>query len=159
MTDLIALDDNSRVWIYQADSFFEEEELYDVIPTIGGFVDQWISHSNSLRAYGNIFHQRFICLFVDESQSGASGCSIDSSVRFVNDIGSRYGKNMIEREHFGYIQDDEVKFIHMNKLEEAYKNKQISDDTLFFDNLVQNKADFISSWLKPLSQSWHKRFI
>ncbi|MDA9774530.1 hypothetical protein N9B82_06195 [Saprospiraceae bacterium] len=159
MTDLIALHDSSRVWIYQADSFFEEEQIEDVKQSIREFVNQWVSHSNDLRAYGNIFHKRFLCLFVDETQSGASGCSIDSSVRFVNHIGQQYGKNMIEREHFGYIKDDEVYFLHMNKLAESVKSGLVDSETLFFDNLVTNKLDFINSWLKPLQESWHKRFM
>jgi len=159
MTDLIALDDSSRVWIYQADSFFEEEQLDDVKHQIRTFVNEWVSHNNALRAYGNIFHKRLLCLFVDETQAGASGCSIDSSVRFVNDLGKQYDKNMIEREHFGYIKNDEVYFMHMNQLSDQYKAGIVNEETLFFDNLVDNKADFISHWLKPLGQSWQKRFI
>lgn len=159
MTDLIALDDNSRVWIYQADSFFKEEQLEEVQAYIREFVDQWVSHSNDLRAYGNIFHKRFLCLFVDETQAGVSGCSIDSSVRFVNKIGSQFNKNMMEREHFGYIRNDEVLFLHMNNLKEALDKGEVQEDTLFFDNLVKSKAEFIDTWLKPLNESWHKRFI
>ncbi len=159
MTDLIALDDQSRVWIYQADSFFEEEQLDELKAEIRHFVNQWVSHSHALRAYGNIFHRRFLCLFVDETQAVASGCSIDSSVRFVNAIGQKYQKNMIEREHFGYIKQDEVRFLHMHDLKQALESGKIDEETLFFDNLVSKKVDFINHWLKPLKDSWHKRFI
>ena len=159
MTDLIALHDNTRVWIYQADSFFEEEQLEDVKTHIRTFVDQWVSHSNGLRAYGNIFHKRFLCLFVDETQAGASGCSIDSSVRFIQQLGQDYGKDMIQRNHFAYIKEDEVYMVAQNELTSFYKSGKVDDDTLFFDNLVAKKEDFINSWLKPLKDSWHMRFV
>ena len=144
MTDLIALDDQTRVWIYQADTLFEDGEIFEIKEEIAEFVDQWISHNRALRSYGNFFHRRFIALFVDESQAPASGCSIDSSVRFVNGLGAKYGRNMIERDHFAYIKDDEVQVIHMNSLSQAYKNGEINDQTLFFDHLVRCYSRIIS---------------
>lgn len=159
MTELIALDDLSKVWIYQADRFFTDDEMDEIIPEIRKFVTQWVSHSNSLKAYGNLFHHRFICLFVDESQAHASGCSIDTSVNFVKKIGQKYNVDMMGRTEFSYLQDDIVHGINMNDLSASIKAGEISEETLFFDNNVKTKSEFLSEWVKPLKDSWQKRFI
>ncbi len=160
MTELIALDDSSKVWIYQADRFFSDDEMDEIIPSVREFVTHWVSHNNKLKAYGNLFHHKFICLFVDESENAsASGCSIDSSVRFIKDIGSKYNVDMMGRTEFCYLEDDVVKTVKMNDLSEKYNEKSIDSDSLFFDNNVKNKEEFLREWVKPLENSWHKRFI
>lgn len=160
MTELIALDENSKVWIYQADRFFSDDEMDEIIPAINEFVTQWVSHSRQLKAYGNLFHHKFICLFVDESaNASASGCSIDSSVRFIKEIGAKYNTNMMGRTEFCFLQDDVVHTIEMNELADAFANKRIDNETLFFDNNVKTKETFLKGWVKPLNESWHKRFI
>lgn len=159
MTELIALDDQSKVWIYQADRFFTDDEMDEIIPAIRQFVTEWVSHSNQLRAYGNLFHHRFICLFVDETNSHASGCSIDSSVRFIKEIGRKYDVDLMGRTEFAYLYEDEVHSIAMQSLSDAVQKDKIQMDTLFFDHNVKTKVEFLAEWLKPLKDSWHKRFV
>jgi len=58
--DLIALDNSSRVWIYQADQEFTYDELDDAREDIMNFLTEWTAHSAELDCYGNIFHKRFL---------------------------------------------------------------------------------------------------
>jgi len=74
----------SRVWIYQSKTAFSETDVTEIRGHIAAFTQQWASHNRALQATGDVLHGRFIVLMVDESQAGASGCSIDSSVHFVN---------------------------------------------------------------------------
>lgn len=159
MTDLIALDDRSKVWIYQASDIIPEEKIPEVKQHIFDFVSSWVSHSHELKAYGNIFHNRLLCLFVDETQAGASGCSIDSSVRFVKNLGSHYGVDFFDRMNFSYIIDNEVNTVNRKGLKDKYAEGVIDDNTLFFDTLAKDKQQFINSWLVPLGESWHKRML
>lgn len=159
--DLIALDPTSRVWLYQADRELSYDELDDARELLFDFLSEWTAHRQELHTYGNIFHRRFLGLFVDESQAaGASGCSIDSSVRFVQQLGERMDINFFERTAYAYMDAQEV--IHPighADLGTAYSSGQITDDTLFFDNLVKTKEQFLKSWLVPLKDSWHSRFL
>ncbi|HMQ06923.1 MAG TPA: hypothetical protein PKC30_06445 [Saprospiraceae bacterium] len=158
--DLIALDDNSRVWIYQASDEFSYDELDQARPLIYDFIDRWTSHNQSLITYGNIFHRRFLALFVDESHSMASGCSIDSSVRFVTAIGEKFGKKMFDRQTVYLMDSNEyIKGFHLPLLKELYKEGVIDNSTLYFDNLVSSKRAFLKEWIKPIDQGWLKRFI
>ena len=116
--------------------------------------------------HGQIEHQRrradekdVDVLMVDESKAGASGCSIDKSVHFIKSIGSKYQTEMFDRMNFAYKIEDEIKTADREEFVELYNNKTINDDTLVFDNLVSNKADFDQKWIKPLKDSWHSRLV
>jgi hypothetical protein len=122
-------------------------------------LNNWTSHNQDLLTYGNIFHLRFLALFVDETIAGASGCSIDKSVHFVEELGKKFGIDFFRRDVFAYLKDDEVRFVNQANFNEAYQNGDIDDETLMFDNLVKVKYDFIKKWLVPLRDSWHRKFI
>lgn len=159
MLDFLAFPDQSRVWIYQSDAPFPEHEVPRLNREVGEFARQWVSHNKQLKATGGLLHDRFIVLVVDESQAGASGCSIDASVRFVKSLEPKYGLDMFNRMQFAYIDDEgEVRSIHASELPKAVANGDVHDETLVFNNLVNTKQDFISNWLVPFGESWMKRF-
>lgn len=157
--DLIALDNSAKVWIYQADREFSYDELDEIRPMIFEFLDQWTSHQNMLMTYGNIFHRRFLALFVDESLAGASGCSIDGSVRFVKELESKFQVSLMGRDQVAYMIDEEISTIPLTELGAAVIDGKLKEDTFVFDNLVKNKDAFLKEWCKPMNDSWHKRFV
>jgi hypothetical protein len=160
LLDLIALDDSSRVWIYQADRFLAYDELDKTRELLFPFLQGWVSHDNKLATYGNVFHRRFLALFVDESQAhSASGCSIDASVRFVKELGANLGVDFFSRMTYCYLQDDEVQSVEHATLPKLYASGDVDDETIFFDNLVKDKGQFLQHWTRPLKDSWHYRFV
>lgn len=159
MHDLIAFPDTSRVWIYQSNQPFSKNVLEDVNELTQLFVKEWTSHNHLLKATGGVIHDLFIVLVVDESQAGASGCSIDKSVRFIQFVEQQYNRSMFDRLTFAYLEEEEVKLIHKDELTAAYAEGRIHDETLFFDHLVKTKGEYLQRWLVPLKESWHKRMI
>ena len=157
--DLIALDNSAKVWIYQADREFSYDELDEIRPMIFDFLDHWTSHQNMLMTYGNVFHRRFLAMFVDESLAGASGCSIDASVRFVKQLESHFGVSLMGRDTVAYMIDEEISTLPLNELGSAVSDGRLQADTFVFDNLVKNKDAFLKEWCKPMNESWHKRFV
>ncbi len=159
MTNYEILPDSTRVWIYQAKAPFSEAISKEIQQRLTQFATNWISHNNQLRSYASIYHHQFIVLMVDESQAGASGCSIDKSVHFLQQLQQHYSVALFDRLTFTYKEGEAIKTAHKTLFSELYKAGQITDDTLVFDNLVTNKADFEKNWLKPLKDSWHKRMV
>jgi hypothetical protein len=157
--DLIALENTSKVWVYQASRDFTYDELDEARPLIFDFLDSWTSHNQDLLTYGNIFHRRFLALFVDESHATASGCSIDKSVHFVTELGNQFGVNFFDRETIAYMIDEEIYFCPLSSLKDLYKEGTINDGTLMFNHLVTTKGDFLKKWIIPLNESWYKRFV
>ena len=156
--DLIALPDDSKVWIYQSTQLISDEATENIKNELYDFTMKWASHGADIDCYAHLFHHQFIVCVADESKH-VSGCSIDSSVHLVKEIGKRYNLDFFDRMNYAYLANDMISTVHHSKLKEAYANGTINDETLFFNNLVSDKNTFLTEWIIPLSQSWHKKFI
>ncbi|MCB9288330.1 MAG: hypothetical protein H6560_13570 [Lewinellaceae bacterium] len=153
------LPDTTRVWIYQANRPFEDNDIPEIRRKAQAFAQSWVSHNRQLRAHADVLHNRFIVLMVDENQADASGCSIDKSVYFLKQLQAEYGVNLFDRMVFSYKDGDEVFTVPREEFTRLYQEGKINDDTLVFDTLVGNKGALENEWVKPLSQSWHKRMV
>ena len=153
------LPDTTRVWIYQTNRPLPDEVVPEIRKKIQIFAQNWISHNRALRSFGELLHNRFVILMVDESQAGASGCSIDSSVHFLKSLQSEYGVDLFDRMVFSFRKGDEVLSLNREEFAQWYAEGKIDDDTLVFDTLVNNKKDLEKNWIKPLGESWHKRMV
>jgi len=159
MTEYNLMSPESKVWIYQSNLKFTDEEISEIDTQIQNFVTQWVSHNQALLAYGKLYHNRFIVLMVDESQAGASGCSIDKSVHFVKAMGFHHGVDFMDRMNFAYKLDDEIVSAHRDEFARQFQSKKINKDTLVFNNLVKDKGEFEKAWVVPLKDSWHARMV
>lgn len=150
----------SRIWIYQSNRPFTDSELEIIEPELQAFVAEWTSHNRQLVATAEVLHHRFIVLGVDEQLAGASGCSIDKSVHFLQTIENQYSIELFNRMIFAY-QDTNGQVVSVDNKEfsNRYRAGIINDDTLVFDTLVNNRVALINNFLKPLHQSWHKRMV
>lgn len=158
-TALEQLDDHSRVWIYQSNKELTDIEAEQIRTLLADFTEQWTSHNRMLKAYSNIYYNRFLVMMVDETQADASGCSIDKSVHFIQYLEKRFGIHLLDRMLFTWKQGEKIKIAPKDEFSDLYQDGQISDDTLVFDNLVSEKWQFEKSWIKPLKESWHKRLV
>ncbi len=159
MTNSIAFPPFTRLWIYQSNQPFEEKDIPELKQQLQRFAQEWISHNRQLRAHGDVLHNRFVVLMVDESQAGASGCSIDKSVYFLKNLQAEYGVDLFDRMRFSYLDGEEVKTVSREEFAILYAEGKINNETLVFDTLVNNKGDFDKAFIKPLKDSWHKRMV
>lgn len=158
-TSIDQLPGNARVWIYQSTRTFSPDETARIRVMAQDFATKWVSHNRSLKAAADVYHNLFVVLMVDESQAGASGCSIDKSTYFIKELEQAFQTDFFDRLNFAYWQDEQVKMARREALTELYGKGLVNDETLIFDNMVNNKADFDAAWRKPIGQSWHKNFI
>jgi hypothetical protein len=161
MRDLLRFPPESRVWVYPSSRPFSDEEKHEIEVLLDAFAVKWTSHNVLLEATAGIMHDRFLVLVVDETKSGASGCSIDASVHYLQALGERYDTDFFERTRLYYLDkgSDVVRDIQLSDVKSAFEEGVINEDTLFFDNLVSTKGAFQEGWLKPLSGSWMHRFV
>ena len=150
---------STRVWVYQSKRPFSDQEIPQVSSEIQQFAQGWVSHNRQLKAHAEVIHNRFLVLMVDESMAGASGCSIDKSVHFMQQLGQAYNTDLFDRMTFAWMDGDEVKTASNAEFAALYQKGEINDQTLVFDNLVKTKGELEEKWLKPLNESWHRRFV
>jgi hypothetical protein len=58
-----------------------------------------------------------------------------------------------------YKQGDFIAHKSLLDFKKMAKDKAISKQTIVFNNLVNNIAEFKENWEVPASESWHSRFI
>lgn len=150
---------STRMWIYQSNRPFSEEDVPKVREYIRQFVRSWASHNVQLAAYGDLLHRRFVALMVDEERAGASGCSIDKSVAFLKALQAEFNVDLFDRMRFSYLDGEQVRTVSRDEFSKLYAEGKIDDETMVFDTLVNNKKDFEERWIVPLKDSWHKRMV
>lgn len=159
MPEYDSFPENSRVWIYQADQNFDLDYIEVLLKKLATFAKEWTSHNNALHALAMLYYERFIVLMVDESKAGASGCSIDKSVHFIQSIEKEFNVQLFDRMNFAFKIDNQVYSVPHTRFSELYQDGLINDETIVFNNLVNTKIDFETKWEVALGQSWHKQFV
>lgn len=154
-----SLPDSARVWVYQANRSFTAEELNEIRNRLDNFIDQWTAHGAELKGSYDIKYNRFITLALDQEVNAASGCSIDASVHFIQQLEKDYNVDLLDKMNVSYKQGEFVAYKSLIDFRKMAKNKSVSPNTIVFNNLVNNKAEYLSDWEVPASESWHKRFL
>ena len=149
----------SRVWIYQANRIFSLQEAVDIEDILNEFTQGWKSHGTPVKGAGYLFFGQFVILMADETATGVSGCSTDSSVRLIKDIEEKFNVNMFDRMTLAFVVKDKIQLLPLPQLQYAADNGFIDGDTLYFNNLVQTKEELENKWIIPLKESWLKNRI
>lgn len=151
---------DSKVWTYVAERPFSPAEQNTVQQALDHFTQAWTAHNQALKATAEIVSGQIILLVVDETQAGASGCSIDKSVHFLEGLSEQLGIDFFNRMLFGWI--DESGAIKIDSREELTKRREsgeISEMTPMINTLAASLADLRDRWTMPLKNSWHNRII
>lgn len=159
LVDFDTLPDTSKVWIYQANRSFSETELIEIEQKLAAFITQWTAHGASLQAGYEIKYKRFITLALDQEVNAATGCSIDASVHFIQELEKDYQVDLMDKLNVSYKQGEFVAYKPLADFRKMAKNRSVSPNTIVFNNLVTNKAEYLSDWEVPAKDSWHSRFL
>lgn len=149
----------SRVWIYQSNRLFTMGEAFDIEDMLKDFIAKWNSHGTPVKGEAHLFFGQFIVLIADETATGVSGCSTDSSVRLIKDIEKHFAVNMFDRMTLAFVIKDKIQLLPVAQLQYAVENGFIDSDTLYFNNLVQTKEELETKWIVPIKLSWLKSKI
>jgi hypothetical protein len=154
--DLIPDDfnDNSRVWIYQCNRIFTISEALQIEELLEEFTSTWNSHGAKVTGYANLFFGQFIILIADETATGVSGCSTDSSVRLIKSIEQDHHVDLFDRQTLAFVVKERIQLLPLSQLNYGIENNFITADTLYFDNTIQTKGDLMNRWIIPVKDSW-----
>ena len=148
LVDFNTTDDQSRIWIYAAEQKLTNEQEDYIIRSISDHLQNWEAHKVPLTAGVTILESHFIIIALDESQNGASGCSIDTLQNKIQEIEKALSISLLNRLNIFCRIEDTIKCISTIKLAD-HANK----DTLFYDLTIQKKHE-LSNWLKKIEEGW-----
>ena len=159
LVDFNSLPDDSRVWIYQCNRSFNSIESELITSKVIDFISNWEAHGKPLSAGYDFPYNRFIILAVDQSINEASGCSIDSSVRFIQSLEKEFDVDLMDKMNVSFKQGEFVAHKSLTEFRKMVKQKAVSKNTIVFNNLVTNIHEYKTNWEVPAKDSWHNRFI
>jgi hypothetical protein len=159
LVEFESLPEDARIWIYQASRSFSQAEIAELETALDNFVQEWTAHGQDLRAGYEIRYNRFIVLGLDQGINMASGCSIDASVHFIQSLEKRYRVELLDKMNVSYKQGEYIAYKPLLEFKKMAKEKAVSEKTIVFNNLVNNKGEYLEHWEVPAAESWHARFM
>ncbi|AOW21919.1 ABC transporter ATPase [Urechidicola croceus] len=153
------LPQDSRVWVYQSNREFTNVEVTQISEKIESFMATWKRHGDDLRASYIVKYNQFIILAIDESFNSVSGCSIDSSVHFINELEKEFGVDLMNKMNTAFKVGSTINIVSLFDFQNFVKEEKISPETIVFNNMIQSKMDFETKWEVPAKESWHKRYF
>lgn len=150
----------AQVWVYQANRILTDQEVEEIKHKGDAFAIQWAAHGANLQAAFDVFDNAFLVLAVDQSANKTSGCSLDAATHFIQELEKTYQIELLNRLNIAY-RDPEgaLKITSMSAFESMIADGTLDENTTVYNNLVKTKAEFMSGWKTPASQSWHARLF
>jgi len=147
-------DEDSRVWIYQSSRLFFVSEALEMEDMLIHFAANWKSHGATVKGFAGLLFGQFIILMADETATGVSGCSTDSSVHLIKSIEEKYKVQMFDRQTLAFVVKEKIQLLPLNQLDYAVENNFIGANTMYFNNTVLTKKELLEKWIIPVKESW-----
>ncbi len=155
----MGLNGSCRVWVYQSNRTFIFHEALQIEELLSDFVKNWKSHGTPVKGFANLFFGQFIIFIADETASGVSGCSTDSSVRLIKNIEKDFNVDMFDRLKLAFIVDERIQMMPLSMVNNFFEEGLLKPDTLYFNNTILTKNELLNHWIIPVKESWLARRV
>ncbi|WP_339609831.1 ABC transporter ATPase [uncultured Planktosalinus sp.] len=159
LVDFNSLPEDSRIWIYQSNRKFSDDEISELNKRLSEFLIQWTAHGTSLEAGFELKHNRFIVIGLNQESASASGCSIDASVHFIQQLEKQFQVDLLDKMNVTFYTGEFITHKTLQDFKQMAKSKAISKKTIVFNNLINTKSEYLENWEVPAEESWHTRFF
>jgi hypothetical protein len=149
------LPDASRVWTFGSDRPLSEEASTALLQGVDEHLVDWKAHGAPLTVGRQVRDDRFLVVAVDQSTTGASGCSIDGLFRVLQRLEPLVGASLVGggrvfyRDHTGHVQT-----AARNEVAGLASAGEISPDTVVFDTTITDLGSWRSHFEQPAKKSW-----
>lgn len=153
------LPEDAKIWIYQSNRKLTDDEVESITSKCQNFIENWAAHGTSLAASFVIKYNRFIIFAVNQEVQQATGCSIDASVHFIQQLEQQFAIELLDKMNVTYRSGEHIAHKSLLDFKKMAKEKAVSEHTIVFNNLVNTKGEWEEFWEVPASESWHSRFF
>ena len=153
LVEFSKISDESKVWIYSSEKKLNMNQIEYIENKISNHLVNWQSHKKDIEAAVNIVENRFVIIAVDETKVSASGCSIDSLYRLIQDIELQLSISLLNRLNVYCVINDKIVCLPISSLKD-----KVNASTLFYDLTINNKFQ-LSNFLKPIKNGWCNNLI
>ena len=153
------LPEDSKIWIYQSNRKFSDDEMTEIEIDLKVFIENWSAHGTGLEASYLFKYNRFVILAVNQEVQKVTGCSIDSSVSFIQNLEQKYQVDLLDKMNVTFKNGEHIAHKSLIDFKRMAKEKAVTANTIVFNNLVNSIEEFNENWEVPACESWHSRFF
>tara|TARA_B100000963_G_scaffold111436_1_gene97028 strand:+ start:10733 stop:11197 length:465 start_codon:yes stop_codon:yes gene_type:complete len=153
LVDFDTISDSSRIWIYASELKLNQATKDYILETLFSHLSAWEAHKQPLEAAASILEDHFVVVAVDELNTKASGCSIDTLQKIIQELETNLSISLMNRLNVYCQIDNTIKCIPSFQL----KNN-VYENTLFYDLTITKKSD-LQNFLKPIKDGWCNTLI
>ena len=154
-----SLPEFARIWAYQAERQFTPDESKKIHQTLEEFCKGWNSHGNLMPTSFQVVDNQIVILAVDESQLGASGCSIDSSVKTLKILENQLNINLTDQGKVSFKrQGGRIYTSSALGIKSKVNNGEITSDSLVINPMIRTKKDLERIWIRA-NESWLNKYF
>lgn len=151
----------SRLWCFGASRPLTEDEMDRVAASMRSFLTEWTAHRRNLHAGFTLSHDRFLLIAVDESRTGASGCSIDGLSRHLRQLGEELGVELLDSTPVWFRDSDgRIESTSRAGFVELARQGRVGPSTPVFDLTIPSVDDFRRGSLERAADAaWHRALL
>lgn len=149
----------TKVWVYQSSVELKNEQKNNFKELAEVFQQNWESHGKPVNGAIELFHDRFIVLFIDEQDEQSCGRCVDASVRFMKELETELGITLLDRMLVAYRDAGKINSCSVSEFEKLIIDGKVNENTVVFNNTIHTVSEFNDAWEVPLGKSWHSRFL
>ena len=154
---------SARVWVFGSLRPLDDSEAARLIAETDRFLEKWNAHGHPLYSGREWRDDRFLAIAVDQSTSGASGCSIDGLYRSLRALETALGTELLSGGHIFYrtpsAAGGEVNAVTRQEFIARAADGQVDHDTVVFDLSVETLGDWRERFETVARNSWHAPLI
>jgi hypothetical protein len=155
-----SLPDESRVWVFAANPPLDDQRSAELLRAVDTFLAQWAAHGQPLTCGREFRDGRFLVIGADQTETGASGCSIDGLYRQLRAFEQEHGVSLMSREPVFYRDPSgEVRSASREEFARLSSSGEIGADTSVFDTSISSLGEWRERFELPAAGSWHKALL
>jgi len=112
-----------------------------------------------LKTAFDIRFNQFLILAVDEQFNHSSGCSIDGSVHFIQQLGQHLNVDFFNRALVAFYDRGSVKIESLTEVKLKLENGELKESSLIFNNLIAQVKDLDDKWMVPVTDTWLNKYL
>jgi hypothetical protein len=156
--DFDSLAKDSRIWIYQSIKKLSLSQINDISAILKNQISNWSSHGVELKGSFKVFYDHVVVVAVDQNFNLPSGCSIDTSSRWIKEISISLGIDLFDRS-LPYFSENKLRFAPIFEVKKFITEQKIFPHTPILNHQINSISQMESQWKIDAKDSFLKRYF
>ena len=151
---------SARLFFYTSNNQLSSKQASSFIIKLNSFIESWKAHGTKLDASSILIANRVLIIAVDETPQSATGCSIDSMNRYLQNSGyDWFARTWVLYNTINGSLQGSWEVMRINEFHEALKSGVLSLDTYVLNSTVLTLDEARKQLVQRVSESWHYEML